>query len=81
MNNLKDQNATEEKSINMIREKIKDLEERQKRDKILKLGGLPKENRIDRTPPHKKGKDTIEENLKEDMTLLIEGTYRVARKM
>ena len=27
MNNLKDQNATEEKSINVIREKIKDLEE------------------------------------------------------
>lgn len=42
MNNLKDQNATEEKSINVIREKIKDLEERQKRDNILKLGGPPK---------------------------------------
>ena len=66
----------------MIREKIKDMDERQKWDKILKLGGLRKENRTDRTPPpHKKGKDTIEENLKEDMTLLIEGTYRVARKM
>lgn len=31
MNNLKDQNAPEEKSINVIREKIKDLEERQKK--------------------------------------------------
>lgn len=41
MNNLKDQNATEEKSINVIREKIKDLEERQKSENILKLGGGP----------------------------------------
>ena len=64
----------------MIREKIKDVEERQKRDKILKLGGLPKRTeQIE--PPQKKGKDTIEENLKEDMTLLIEVTYSVPRKM
>ena len=38
----------------MIREKIKDVEERQKRDKILKLSGLPKRTEQIEPPPKKR---------------------------